>query len=118
VDGSHACWLFFNLGSAVHGKPYELYLAGDDGSPWADAGGAGYAPLSNGGAASSSNSQCSINLPGTIYDPDSQKVGHHTLTLPIRFLPAFAGTKGIWIESWNNAGFSSGYQAVGGWTVQ
>jgi hypothetical protein len=118
VDGSHACWVFFDPGGVVHGKPHELYLAGDDGSTWADAGDAGYLPYLYGGAASSSNSQCSINLPNTIYDPDSHNVGHYTLTFPIAFLPAFAGTKSIWIESWNNAGFSSGYQAAGGWTVK
>jgi len=124
VDGRNACWIYFDVsGEGADGYPHRLFLAGDDTTSWTDAGDAGFAPWIP-GTANASNSQCAIGGNGTSYDSDTghtnggNKFGYHTLTLPITFKPAFAGTKSIFIRSSNAAGFDSGYLPKGGWTVQ
>lgn len=124
VDGRKACWIYFDVsGQSPGGVPHRLFLAGDDGTTWPDAGDAGFAPWIP-GTANASNSQCAIGGSETSYDADTghttggSELGYHTLTLPITFKPAFAGTKSIFIRSSNTAGFDSGYLPKGGWTVQ
>ncbi len=103
LSGQNACWIFFD-GSAV-------YLAGDDGAAWTRAG----MP----GSGSASNSQCAIDLSGASYDHGSSaKPDARALQIPITFKPSFAGTKTLFVRANNDAGFDTGYQALGGWTVQ
>ena len=69
-----------------------------------------------------SNSQCTLGSNAT-WDADSGAVngfhsGHNTLTIPVTFKPAFADTKIRYVNGANGAGFVSGYQPIGGWTVQ
>jgi hypothetical protein len=118
-DGSHACWIYFDVDeSAPHSGAHRLFLAGDDGVSWMDAGSAGYFPSESGAAAHGENSQCVIGGPGTQYDPDlPPSEGSRTLTIPITFKPGFAGTKTIYVRTANDAGYDSGYQTRGEWTV-
>jgi hypothetical protein len=103
LAGQNACWIYFD-GSAI-------YLAGDDGATWTRLG-------TPGSAGSGSNSQCSINLAGASYDDGSTaKTDNKILRIPVTFAPAFAGTKALYVRANNDAGFNTGYQALGGWTV-
>jgi len=115
LGGANACWLFIDLVSR------KLYLASDDTSSWT------YAYTLNDSFGDStqgpgaSNSQCAVvNFPG--WDADSGFVtgihsGHNTLTIPLTFTPAFNGTKTVYVRGSNAAGFDTGYQPLGGWTV-
>lgn len=96
LNGQNACWIFFD-GAGI-------YLANDDGTIWTKAGSDG----------SASNSQCSVNESATAFD---NKSDNKTLAIPITFKPAFAGTKTLFVRANNDAGFDTGYQARGGWTV-
>ncbi|HEY4088051.1 MAG TPA: hypothetical protein VGM43_19075 [Bryobacteraceae bacterium] len=103
LSGQNACWIFFD-GSAV-------YLAGDDGATWTRVG----MP----GSGSASNSQCGVDLTGASYDHgSSSKPDSKALQIPVAFKPSFAGTKSLFVRANNDAGFDTGYQALGGWTVQ
>jgi len=103
LGGQNACWIFFD-GAAI-------YLASDDGATWTR--------LGTPGSGSGSNSQCSIDLAGASYDDGSSaKTDNRILRLPVTFTPAFAGTKTLFVRASNDAGFDTGYQALGGWTVQ
>lgn len=103
LSGQNACWIYFD-GSSV-------YLAGDDGTTWTRAG----AP----GSGSASNSQCSIDLSSATYDIGSATHSdNRILRLPVTFNPGFAGTKTLFVRANNYAGFDTGYQPLGGWTVQ
>lgn len=103
LNGQNACWIFFD-GSVV-------YLAGDDGAAWTRVG----MP----GSGSASNSQCSVDLTRASYDHGSRVSSDaKTLQIPITFKPAFAGAKTLFVRANNVAGFDTGYQALGGWTVQ
>jgi hypothetical protein len=75
-------------------RALQLSFASDDGATW-------MTTASGGGSAS--NSQCSIT-------PNS--------TVGVTFKPGFAGTKTIFVEASNGAGFDTGDQPLGGWTVQ
>jgi hypothetical protein len=115
LDGSHACWIYFN----ANATNAEIYLASDDGLSWTDAyhvpGNPFDGPASGPGA---SNSQCGFAGPPR-WDTDRFVVntGHNTLTIPLTFTPAFNGTKTVYTHAANAAGFDSGYQPMGGWTV-
>jgi hypothetical protein len=103
LSGQNACWIYFDR-SAV-------YLAADDGMTWTQVG----VP----GSGSGSNSQCSLNLTGASYGHGSTaQMDTKVLRLPVTFTPGFAGTKTLYVRAVNKAGFDSGYQALGGWTVQ
>lgn len=103
LAGQNACWMYFD-GTAV-------YLAGDDGVTWTRIG----VP----GSGSGSNSQCLINLTGASYDHGSSaQPDVKILRIPVSFTPAFAGSKTLFVRASNRAGFDSGYQALGAWTVQ
>ena len=103
LSGQNACWIFFD-GSAI-------YLAGDDGATWTRVGTPGFG--------SAANSQCAVDLSGASYDHGSSaKPDIRSLQLPVTFQPSFAGTKTLFVRANNVAGFDTGYQALGGWTVQ
>jgi len=71
----------------------QYSLAGDDGTSWTAAT----------SSSPASNSQCTVA-------PDS--------TVKVTFKPAFVGTKSIYVDATNGAGYTTGYQPMGGWTVQ
>ena len=114
LDGSHACWIYFD-GS-------DVYLASDDGLSWTDAYHLQTNPFGNPTTGpGASNSQCMFaSQPSVRVDPDdpSLHTGHNTLTIPLTFTPAFDGTKTVYTRANNGAGFDTGYQPMGGWTVQ
>jgi hypothetical protein len=117
LNGSNACWIFFDTTSR------KLYLASDDVSSWTYAYQVQSTPF-NGPTTGpgASNSQCTFGSNAT-WDADSGAVngfhsGHNMLTIPVTFKPAFAGTKTTYVNGANGAGFVSGYQPMGGWTVQ
>ena len=89
LDGRNACWIYVNNGEIPNAP--RLWLASDDGTSW----------MAITGSGSASNSQCAV-----AYD------------LTVTFKPAFAGTKTIFVDARNGAGFDTGYQPLGGWTVQ
>lgn len=93
VDGSHACWLFYNG---------QLSLASDDGTAWLMADSSGNA----------ANSQCSVHLVST----DSQS-GELGMWVNITPLGQFATSgKNIYLSAYNQAG-STGYQLLGHWQM-
>jgi len=103
LDGRNACWIYYN-NDANGNDPGagQIYLASDDGTSWTSAGSA------QAGFGTASNSQCTIG-PGFSVAP---------LTIPVKFNSGFAGTKTIYVEAVNGAGFDTGYQPLGGWTAQ
>jgi hypothetical protein len=102
LSGRNACWIFFD-GSAI-------YLARDDGAAWIRVGTLG--------SGSASNSQCSVDLAGASYDHGSSANSARTLRIPIAFTSAFAGTKTLFVRANNDAGFDTGYRALGEWSAQ
>jgi hypothetical protein len=97
LNGQNACWVYYDNGNDANFG--TLWLASDDGTSWTQA---------NKGSGSASNSQCTVG-PGVTTGP---------LTIPITFKSGFAGTKTIYVEGVNGAGFDTGYQPLGGYTVQ
>ena len=89
LNGQNACWIFIDE-TAGNGTS-KISLASDDGTSWTAAS----------GSSPASNSQCSV-----------------TSNLTVTFKPAFDGTKTIYVDAANGAGFATGYQPLGGWTVQ
>ena len=103
LSGQNACWVYYDNGNDANAG--TLWLASDDGSSWMSVA-TNSSPAGN--PASASNSQCTIG-PGVTTAP---------LTIPVTFKAGFAGTKTIYVEGFNGAGFDTGYQPLGGWTVQ
>jgi Zn-dependent metalloprotease len=60
------------------------------------------------------NSQCEISLAGSTGVGSGNTL---TVTLPVRFTPAFAGTKSVFMFAANGSGTNSGWQTRGTWTV-
>jgi hypothetical protein len=108
LNGGGACWLFWSG---------HVWLASDDGSSWTDGG----SPADNSGKIVS-NSQCSVNVAqATSHFCAFGSAGcdyHATgFSVPITFTPAFAGTAKLYMRASNGAGFDSGYQTLGAWTI-
>jgi hypothetical protein len=101
LNGQQACYI------AVLGN--RLYLVDDAG----DGGYAGGSPVTL-GAASVSNSQCTVNASGS-----SASGGGNTLTLMlnITFTPAFAGSKVVYLAARDNGTGNSGWVPAAAWTV-
>jgi hypothetical protein len=114
VNGANACWIFFDRGPAM-GDPLAVYLAGDDGATWSKAGTVGFG--STAGSGTASNSQCTVNLAAATYS-ETAGSDNKVLEIPVTFTPGFAGTKTLFVRASNYAGYDTGYQALGGWTVQ
>jgi hypothetical protein len=83
----------------------SLSLMNDSGSAWV----AG--PL---GSGSVSNSQCTIDLASSSVSSSGNNL---TLTLAIRFTPAFAGDKNTYLRATTDGGANTDWQARGTWTV-
>src|SRR5204863_254784 len=71
-------------------------------------------PASVGVAGTLSNSQCSINAGGTTVSGNGNAL---TVTVPITFTGAFAGSKNVYMWASTVGGQSSGYAERGTWTV-
>jgi hypothetical protein len=105
LDGRNACWIYSDgLG---------LWLATDDGTSWMYAGALGSPSVAT-------NSQCTIGGPSGSVTPDpkqSPPIQTLTLSIPVAFHPPFAGGKTVYVRASSFAGFESGYQPVGTWSV-
>jgi hypothetical protein len=103
LDGRQACYLAYSVPLNV------LYVVNDTGT--------GLSPgITPGGAGSAGNSQCSLNAAGFGVGVNSNNV---VLTLPLTFTSAFDGNKVIYLAARSVGDVAtSGWQAVGSWTVQ
>ena len=110
LDGRNACWIYFDNWADSASPPQQLWLASDDGTSWTSAGPVA-SPSTAGGSGSASNSQCTIGPGASINESNPG------LNIPITFKPGFAGTKTVYVDAVNGAGFDTGYQPLGGWTV-
>jgi hypothetical protein len=113
LDGRHACWIYWDL--------YQgMFLSNDDGASWT---GVPYGRSAYPTPTTTSNSQCTIDGTRAFYNDDPPRgggnyLGYKYLDLPLSFSSAFAGAKTIYVRATNEAGFDSGYQPLGNWTVQ
>ncbi len=100
-SGSNACWIYYNLNQAT------VSLAYNDGSTWAT--------VAQGSGSTISNSQCSVA--GT--DFGAYRSGNTaTITVGVTFNPQmFAGTKSLYVASFDNENQTSNYQNMGLWAV-
>jgi hypothetical protein len=97
-----------------------MYLANDDGASWTPV---PYGPYTYPRPTPVSNSQCTIDGAKAIYNNDPPRaggiyLGYQELAVPISFSQAFAGGKTVYVRAMNDAGFDTGYQALGTWTAQ
>ena len=60
------------------------------------------------------NSQCSLNAAASTVAVNANAL---TLSLPLTFLPAFAGAKNTYLYASDQSGSNSGWQQLGTWTV-
>jgi hypothetical protein len=104
LDGEHACWMWYDA------KTGYLWLASDDGSSWSGIIANGPAPVSN--------SQCSAGGPGTTISNQRVNGDNLVIGIPIQFNSGFAGAKNVYERSVDFAGFDTGYQQEGTYTVQ
>ena len=61
-----------------------------------------------------SNSQCTVNEAGGAIAINGSQL---TITLPLKFTSAFAGTKNIYVDAADRTGQDSGWQTMGSWSV-
>ncbi len=83
-----------------------VYLAYDSASGWTGAPVGGYRTLQN--------SQCTVNVAGATVAIIGSTL---TLSVPVTFSAAFAGTANIYLRSEDSAGNDSGWVSRGSWTV-
>ena len=84
-----------------------LYLLNDTGSAW-------QGPVTGGSAGTATNSQCTLNGPGSSLTASGTNL---TLNLAFTFKAAFAGAKSVYGYAQTAAGLNSGWQTLGSWTV-
>ena len=97
---SNSCLLYYNVAANL------INLAQNSGTAWASA--------TPGAATTLQNSQCSLNVASTTVSLSGNTL---TLTLPMTFLPAYAGAKNIYMYAADISGSNSGWQQPGTWTV-
>jgi hypothetical protein len=103
LDGNNACYLAYSRPNRV------LYLV-NDGGP-----GSGLsAGLPLGATGSVSNSQCTVFSEGSSASESGQQL---TLNVNIRFEPAFAGAKVVYLAARDATGGNSGWFTQGVWNV-
>jgi len=107
LDGITACYLAYVPSSATSGY---LYLVDDAG----DGGYVAGTPMALPGTGTLSNSQCSINVPGS-----SASASGNTLTLNVAltFSSSFAGNQVFYVAARNGGTGNSGWQSIGSVTV-
>jgi hypothetical protein len=97
---SNSCLLYYNVAAN------QINLAQNNGTSWLTA--------TPGAATTLANSQCSLNVAGTSVVLSGNTL---TLTLPMTFLPAYAGAIDINLYSADVSGSASGWQQLGTWTI-
>ncbi len=85
----------------------ELFLMNDAGTALAG-------PSIAGGGGTIENSQCIINVAGTILRVEGDML---TITVPITFKPSFAGPQTLWLEAVDTTNNSTGLRQAGTWNV-
>jgi len=100
LDGRNACYLAYSRSTGV------LYLVADNGGTLLGL------PLNQTGSVS--NSQCTVNGPGTTASPNGNNL---VLTVNLTFTAAFAGNKIMYMAARDLQGNNSGWQALGVWQV-
>jgi hypothetical protein len=106
LDGIGACYVAVIPTGAAAGSVLLVDDAGDAGGP--------FATLSLPGAGTIQNSQCSITGTGSSLSANGTTL---TVILVITFKASFAGTKITYMAVQNTSSVSSGWQALGVWTV-
>jgi len=100
LAAANGCYVYF--GPSAN----SLYLTNNAGTAW-------QGPVTIGQSATLANSQCSLSASGS-----SASTGGNTLTLnlALTFLPAFAGSKGVYVEV-NDGVVDTGWLQLGSFTV-
>ncbi len=99
--GTNGCYLQYSPASGV------LSLADNAGQNWS-----GF--VWTNAAGSASNSQCSISGNGASVASSGNQL---TVTVPVTFFNSFSGLMNQYVIAFDNAGWSTGWQALGSWTV-
>jgi hypothetical protein len=97
---SNSCLLYYNVATN------QINLAQNSGTTWVTA--------TPGATGTLANSQCSLNVASTTAVLNGNTL---TLTLPMTFLPAYAGAIDINLYAVDASAANSGWQQVGTWTV-
>ncbi len=106
IDGRGACYVAFVSSAPGAGALYLVDDAGNAGGP--------FAGMTLPGVQTIQNSQCSISGAGSSVSMSGNQV---TLTLAVAFKSSFAGNHVIYTAARNVAGFNSGWQGLGTWSV-
>jgi hypothetical protein len=101
LSGSGGCFVNYNATNN------SLLLANDTVTAW-------FGPSAVGSGAALSNSQCTVRPSGASVATSGNTL---TISIPVAFNPAFAGTKTIWGFFSQKNGATSSYQVVGAWKV-
>jgi hypothetical protein len=96
---ANSCLMYYDR--AAH----RLFMTNDAGTAWASG--------AVGSSGTLQNSQCAVDLAAASASPSGTTL---TVTLPVTFRPAYAGTKNIYMYG-ANAVLNSGWQTRGTWTV-
>ena len=97
---SNSCLLYYNVAAN------QINLAQNSGTTWL--------PATPGASTTLQNSQCSLNVATTTVVLSGNAL---TVTLPMTFLPAYAGAIDINLYAADISGSDSGWQQLGTWTV-
>ncbi|PWU00629.1 MAG: hypothetical protein C5B51_24755 [Terriglobia bacterium] len=100
LNGANGCWVLFNRSTNT------LQLGNDAGSAFS-------APITIGTAASTANSQCTLNVGGASVTTSGTNL---TVNLPLSFAFSFAGVKSSFVIVYD-ATQNSGWRSTGNWTV-
>ncbi|HEY4086610.1 MAG TPA: hypothetical protein VGM43_11765 [Bryobacteraceae bacterium] len=104
LNGENACWVWYDA------RTNYIWLASDDESTWKG--------VVLNGPVTTSNSQCTVGSFGSSAQNPGTNGTKLSSTITISFAPGFAGTKNIYARASNFAGFDSGYQLQGSYTIQ
>ncbi len=97
---SNACLLYYNA------PTNQINLLNDNATEWM--------PATIGSATTLQNSQCALNVEAGTVSPSGNTL---TLTVVVRFKPAFDGAKNVYLRAVDTSGSNSGWQQSGNWTV-
>lgn len=97
---SNSCLLYYNSTSN------QINLLNDTAAAWLSA--------TLGSSTTLQNSQCSLSVATATVVPSGNTL---TLNLTVTFLPAFTGSKNIYLHAVDVSGANSGWQQLGSWTV-
>jgi hypothetical protein len=97
---SNSCLLYYNVSAK------QINLLQNNGTGWLAA--------TPGAATTLQNSQCSLNVAATSVVLSGNTL---TLNLAMKFAPAFAGAKNIYMHAVDTSEANSGWETLGTWTV-